>query len=341
MNIILCTKNSNINYFEGIKVHERVSQVINGRWKNPPFYNTIVLCDDVAVKDYHVEQLWNCVLIDGKLIMPKKYSKLFNDVEKYAGNENYVIITRRDGLVRRDVTYPRTVDAIICGVQKASTSSLLVNLRKHPDIVAKDDEIHYFDINWKKGEGWLKDLHPRKGGKEIVLLKNPELIYLTNTHSMIQQVNPFVKLIVILRNPIDRAYSSWQMVKNNGWVYNTFEEAIDEELKWRMGENRTFFTAVYHYLQRGLYYQQLMDLLRWFPRQNIYICIMEHGIKYDEICDFLGIKCVGGEGVGDEKVRVGKYDKKMSGEVRRRLEDFYRTSIVDLENMLGYKTGWM
>lgn len=339
MNIILCTKNSKINYFDGIKVHERAGQVISGKWKNPPFFNSIVLCEDVTVKEYHVEQLWNCILIDGKLTVPKKYSKLFNDVEE---NGDYIVITRRDGLVKRDVSYPHAVDAIICGVQKASTSSLLVNLRKHPDIVAKDDEVHYFDINWKKGEGWLKSQHIRREDRnEIVLLKNPELIYLTNTHPMIQQVNPFVKLIVILRNPIDRAYSSWQMVKNNGWVNNTFEEAIDEELKWRMGENRTFFTAVYHYLQRGLYYQQLVELLRWFPRQNVYICIMEHGIKYDEICDFLGIKCVDEGNIGNEKIRVGKYDKKMGSNVRQRLEDFYRTSVKDLEKMLGYKTGWM
>lgn len=59
-------------------------------------------------------------------------------------------------------------------------------------------------------------------------------MYLSDTHWIIQKLNPFVKLIIFLRNPITIAYSSWQMISNNKWTTKTFEESIEEELKYRL-----------------------------------------------------------------------------------------------------------
>ena len=101
-------------------------------------------------------------------------------------------------------------------------------------------------------------------------------MYWNKSIERIHVYNPKIKLIIILRNPIDRAYSSWQMVKNNEWTNFSFKEAIDEELKYRLDENKTFNTAVFHYLQRGLYYQQIKEFLKWFPRQNLLVFILEH-----------------------------------------------------------------
>ena len=155
-------------------------------------------------------------------------------------------------------------------------------------------------------------------------------MYLKNTHWMIQQMNPFMKLLIFLRNPITRAYSSWQMVKNNEWTNMTFEEAISSELKYRQGENRTFKTAQWHFLQRGLYYGQIVNLLKWFPMQNIKIMIIESFSddmvnEYNEIYDFLGIKKI--NNADYTKERVNTYDEKLNNDLYKNFFYFYKKDV--------------
>lgn len=84
------------------------------------------------------------------------------------------------------------------------------------------------------------------------------------------------------------------MIYNNGWTTKTFEEAIAEELTIRNNEPKTFYTAVFHYLKRGLYWEQLDIFLKWFPIQNIKIFVVEkydnHEQIYNEIYEFLNLK---------------------------------------------------
>tara|TARA_B100000886_G_scaffold181021_1_gene124144 strand:- start:5394 stop:5780 length:387 start_codon:yes stop_codon:yes gene_type:complete len=109
------------------------------------------------------------------------------------------------------------IDFIIIGAQKSGTTSIYNNLIDHPKISLQSElnpelsEIHFFDKNWKKGINWYKS--KLNYDKEIVGEKTPSLLYLSHTFPLIQQVNPHVKLIVILRNPIDRAFSNYKMHK--------------------------------------------------------------------------------------------------------------------------------
>ena len=75
----------------------------------------------------------------------------------------------------------------------------------------------------------------------------------------------------------------------------TFEEAIKYELKFKQNENETFFTIATNYLQRGLYYEQIVKLLKWFPKQNVLILISEimkenPDKEYKKIYNFLNIE---------------------------------------------------
>ena len=69
----------------------------------------------------------------------------------------------------------RSIDCIIIGVQKASTTSALINLSKHHDISSFHEEIHFFDINWYKGLDFFKKHFDYN--KKIIMCKNPDLIY--------------------------------------------------------------------------------------------------------------------------------------------------------------------
>lgn len=344
--IIICNNtNDDIELFNKEKPYvilsSKVKELITSKIFNPPFFRVIIIESHVKLYDEQIQQLYNSLLLNGTFIINKKHNHLFNNLNNpHKKYEDYVLIHKKNNIIFIN-NYNRTpVDCIIVGVQKSATTSLLTNLRRHDDVSAFDDEIHYVDINWMKGINYYKSKHDYT--KKIILEKNPDLLYLDNTHWMIQNMNPYVKLIISLRNPINRAYSSWQMIKNNGWINISFEQAIEEELKYRMNENKTFFTAVFHYLQRGLYFKQIQNLLKWFPKQNIKITIMENMIGneedfYNEIYDFLDLKRVKLEYT---KERINKYDSEISVEMYNKLKDFFTEDVRQLETYLGYKTNW-
>lgn len=341
--VILCKYGDDIKLFEKenpFKIeNENISNFMRGKVFNPPFFKLVILNDTVDIEDKQVKCLYNNVLMNGTLIIPKKYFKFFENMNNpHKKYEDYILIHKKVNKIMK--FYGGVCDVVICGTQKASTTSALLNMRKHPDISAYKDELHYIDLNWWKGESFFKKHHDYN--KKIVLAKNPDLMYLENTHWMIQNMNPYMKLIIILRNPINRAYSSWQMVKNNKWTNLTFEEAIEDEIKYRMGENRIFSTAVQHFLQRGLYYKQIKNLLKWFPVQNIKIMVMEKFSddmknEYKELYNFIGLPNISHE---NTKERINVYDKKIDKKVYNDLKNFFIEDTQKLEELLGYKTGW-
>ena len=134
------------------------------------------------------------------------------------------------------------------------------------------------------------------------------------------------------------------MVKNkNKWTELSFEEAIDEELNHRIGENKIFYTAVFHYLQRGLYYKQIKKLLKFFPRQNIIILISEKlkdnmEKEYNKIYNFLNIPELYNVEYTNE--RVGEYNDKIKIETYNKLKKFFSKDVKKLEKFLGYTVNW-
>jgi hypothetical protein len=122
---------------------------------------------------------------------------------------------------------------------------------------------------------------------------SPLYIYEPKTASRIAQLLPRVKLIFILRNPVDRAYSHyWHEVKK-GHETLSFEEALEQE-RFRIGQGfhqRRHFS----YVDRGRYARQLERYLRYFPREQLLVLLMEDMGRdpiavIDRCCDFLEIE---------------------------------------------------
>jgi hypothetical protein len=242
--------------------------------------------------------------------------------------------------------FPKTriVDFIIIGAQKAGTTALSLNIGKHPDIYINNNknpafsEVHFFDINFKKGIEWYKKKF--NYSKKMVGEKTPELMYLDWTFPLIQAVNPYVKLIIILRNPILRAYSAWKHAKKNFNEIRNFEDSIKD--KSISSQNKTFYTSQFHYLQRGLYYQQIAELVKWFPRDNLLILIQENVIKnmtreYNKVYNFLNLPEFSGnyelEYVSDDKSTINP-------ETYKKLIKYYKNDVDNLEKLLSIKIDW-
>ena len=176
-------------------------------------------------------------------------------------------------------------DFLIIGAQKAGTTSLYHYLDKHPQIrTALAKEVHFFDYNYGLGENWYRAHFPTYLEKWRGAFKTGEAspYYLFYPHAplRVKQILPHVQLIVLLRNPIERAYSHYQHQVRLGLEELPFEEALEQEPTRLLGEFEniilddeyySFNYQNYSYLARGMYADQLERWFRLFPREQFLI----------------------------------------------------------------------
>jgi Sulfotransferase domain len=184
-------------------------------------------------------------------------------------------------------------DFIIIGTQRGGTTSLYSYLVEHPGIgAASIKEVHYFDTpHYKQGLAWyqahfpslLEKYYAQHVHKLDFMTGEASPYYLFHPHvpRRVANVLPEVKLIVMLRNPVDRAYSHYHHERAGGHEHlATFEEAIEQEERRLAGEldkmQADEFYASYpfrhfSYLARGIYIDQLQRWLSFFPREQVLI----------------------------------------------------------------------
>ena len=287
------------------------------------------------------------IYTNGTIIFLSKYNYFFKDAKK-ANNtltkSHLLKIQKKDNLVFQFKN--KIIDFIIMGTQKGGTTALSLNISKHPDIYIDNNpdptisEVHFFDINWRKGIEWYKKQFDYS--RKMIGEKTPELMYLDYTFPLIRSLNPYVKIIIILRNPIERAYSAWKHASKYGEILS-FEDSIKNEIDYKLDENKTFYTAITHYLQRGLYYKQIMNILKWFSKDNLLILINEEVLKdmnkeYNKVYDFLNLPefttKYNLEYVSNDKSTINK-------DTYNSLIDFFKKDVKQLEKLIGRKTRWL
>ena len=139
-------------------------------------------------------------------------------------------------------------DFIIIGTQKGGTTSLYRYLIDHPNIAPiYIKEPHYFDIHFHKGIGWYRSHFPTAVEKYyarhvekhdlITGEASPYYLFHPRAPQRVAKTLPKAKLIILLRNPVDRAYSQYQhQLRQPGVEPLSFEEAIAYEEKRLAGE---------------------------------------------------------------------------------------------------------
>ena len=345
--IIIYDKDKKLKFNNNYMTTNRdIYMIHDGYTYNPPYFDVIIICK----KDFSDEEknmCWNMVRKGGKLVTYEKFVDYFKKYKNYEGskilNDKMIEVKKSDLVINNIINYKyRYFDFGIIGVQKGGTTSLLHNLRKHDNISMSKEEDHIFDLGL--GRSTIYERKKHLDYNKIVGFKNPGLLYLTHNYIHLQYFVPNIKLIILLRNPVNRAYSHWNMIISGNYNNNrTFEDSINDELRHRMGENRSFNTAEFHFLQRGLYYDQLIELFKYFKRENILIIISEKMFENEEkyykmIYNFIGVKY---EKIDKTRERIGTYKDKLGKDKYDELMIFFRDNIIKLENLLGYKTGWI
>ena len=251
---------------------------------------------------------------------------------------------------------------IIIGSSKAGTWALYNYLQQHPDIDYCARNIHFFEYAYSNKISWYKSHFPTKLYKSLVesirkrkcLMGEHTSTYLH--HPLIpQRVKdgiPDVKLIVSLRNPIDRAYSNYHMFVRIGTEKRTFEDAVFSELK-RIEiikendnfqiKNPNFSNCVEsNYLRHGTYVDKLENWLKIFPREQF--CIVENKDLsknpqqvLDKIFEFLNVPHF--KLRQEERWNVGEY-KKMKESTRKTLQDFFKPYNERLYKLLNQNFSW-
>lgn len=237
---------------------------------------------------------------------------------------------------------------ICIGVQKGGTASLIKYLNFHPEIYMANKEKHFFDRALSKGELSNKDIKKYnqsfKTTKTIVGEKTPSYCYLRYAIDRIYDYDKNMKLIIILREPISRGFSQYNMnLANKGkTLRNVTEEKILNHFKKEKNiKLHKLKSTGNHLITRGFYDEILEYILSKFPKNNIYVGISEEINKnklkyYNEIYEFLGgteLKNI------DETLNthIRTYHKDIPKKLEKYLYNIYKPHNEKLYEILGRK----
>lgn len=161
---------------------------------------------------------------------------------------------------------------LIIGAQRAGTTSLYEYICAHPKVGrAKAKEIHFFDWQYDKGFAWYKRQFPKmRGTGRITGEATPSYLFAPIAPERVARHKPEVKLLVLLRDPVMRAYSQYYHNKARGTETLAFRQALDaEEGRVHYADYRDWFE--WSYKRRGWYAEQLKGWFQYFPRNQFHI----------------------------------------------------------------------
>ena len=241
-------------------------------------------------------------------------------------------------------TESRKVDFVIAGTQKGGTTALDTYLRAHLEIcMAKIKEVHFFDeekyfhtneIDYSKYHENFNIQPPHK----ILGEATPIYMYWYDCPKRIWAYNPHMKVIVILRNPVERAYSHWNWERNRGAIDLTFRDAIQGERE-RAREALPEEHRVHSYIHRGYYSEQLRRIRHYFPKKQT-LAIKNEELRthpqetLDRVCHFLSVDPL--PNIDAKEVLMTPYVTSIQVEEREYLQRIFEYEIRELERMLNW-----
>ena len=244
-------------------------------------------------------------------------------------------------------------DFLILGAQKAGTTALYAYLRRHPQITGPSwKEVSFFDRHYARGEAWYRGNFPNAlRARGLVGEGSPSYLFHPLAPERVARLLPDARLIALVRNPVDRAFSHYQHEVALGREPLSFEDALAAEDERLHGEEErlladpTYFSHAWWnhtYRARGRYAQQLERWLAVFPRERLLILPSEDLLEdpdgtYGRVLEFLGAP----------RQRLAAYPRvferqyePMKPETRQRLAEEFAEPNRRLYELLGRDLGW-
>jgi len=249
-------------------------------------------------------------------------------------------------------------DFLIIGAQKSATTSLLSYIGCHSRVRLGDKKTaHFFDLNFHKGAGWYASHFPRIRPWLLPAILSgepadrnwltgescPSYMFLPEVPQRVFQLLPDVKLIVILRNPVDRLISQYQHERRKKRAGEDFEEYIAPSLAvdWPpKGDTQSLRQRCA--VPRGFYADQLRHWQTFFPTHQFLVLSFDDLVKnsattLNSVFEFLGLEA---QEIDTSQVlnsSTGSRPPAVSPELRSQLETLYRQKNKDLAELIGQK----
>jgi len=240
-------------------------------------------------------------------------------------------------------------DFIIIGAQRCGTTSIYNYITTHPKIApASTKELHFFDVNFSKGLDWYKSQfsHDKVTGEA-----SPYYIFHPHCPKRIFEIIPTVKIIAILRNPIDRAYSHYWHEVRLGKEKLSFEKAIESENARLEGEvekmmkDDTYYSfnhQHFSYLARGRYIEQIKKWYNLFEKKQILVLSSEEFFlnpnqSLNLVCDFLDLPYYEPQ---EFKIFHKGDNPQMENKMSTFLSEYFKEYNQKLFNYLGRYFDW-
>ncbi len=276
------------------------------------------------------------------------------------------LITTRDRMLDLHARWRNTTgwsgslpNFIVIGTQKGGTTELYDRLVQHPNIAsAFAKEVHFFDANFDKGVEWYTTFFPHvepvaaNGAPgRITGEASPCYLFHPAVARRVAATVPHAKIILMLRNPVDRAYSHYHHEVRLGYETASFPEALQQEDARLQGErtkilnNRHYNSdryMHYSYLRRGIYVEQVRSWFELFPSEQILVLKSEDFFSNTaaimrRVYDFLGVPHV--DAAAPDRHKSFKYPKMDQG-LRRQLLEYFEPYNQQLYRFLNTDFCW-
>lgn len=245
---------------------------------------------------------------------------------------------------------PHPPEFLIIGGMRCGTTSLFRCLAAHPQIDPPlGKELNFFTRHHGKGLRWYRAHFPARGPGQLSFEASPYYMFHPSAPARVARAMPDVKLVVLLRNPADRAYSHYLHTRRRGFEPLSFADALDAE-NARLDSPRAGSgmardpMRLYSYTRRGLYADQLERWLEHFPAEQLHVMRSKH--LFDEpaaalarLSEFLGVTPI--------QAPLGRYastspqrDSQLTSDLRHRLEDRFAEPNARLADLLGWSPTW-
>ena len=293
-------------------------------------------CIDPSDRDWQISV--EAVLANGESV----------DVAHIRGRVAYVPSMPSPG--HRAVTAP---DFVIIGTQRGGTTSLHAYLSAHPQVVtAATKELHFITDRFERGPDWYLGQFPEELPPETITGEaTPYALFHPLAPRRLREIAPAARLIALLRNPVDRAYSHYLLERSRGDEILDFAGALDAEAKRLEGEEARLagdsaYVSAPHkhasYASRGDYARQLETWFGLFPREQMLVIRSEDLYEqssetFARVARFLGIN-------SEVHIPFTAHNQTsgppLDPAIRRRLSQHFAPLNVKLADLLGWDPGW-
>jgi hypothetical protein len=261
----------------------------------------------------------------------------------------------------------RLPGAIIAGTSKSGTRVLLDYIDLHPKIVCKRVEAHFFDRHYNLGIEWYRKQMPVSYSDQITIEKTPDYFQYSHIPELVYRMNPIIKLIVIVRNPVKRAISEFTQIKGKeGHVFDSdnydnvsklFEETVFDQ-NGNVNPNN-------YYIKNGLYVEHMKNWLRYFPSEQIHVAdgekiiidpysvvmevekflnvdpfIKKENFVYNKDKGFMCLKELNTSDFICQDTNKGRKHPFIPEQVQNRIKEFYKKHDEELFKLLKKQPYW-